>query len=372
MLKMPKITKKKRNDKSILNYEEIPEILEYESECEDINEYIISEIDSIEKLIEFGQKYGEMKLKHKSKRTRDEEYYIELQSKVYDLIPALIKLNNMIGMKRLKERILRQIKFFVQGLHKKEKEGLLLHSVITGPPGHGKTELAKILGDIYRRLGFLDNDKFVTASADQLIAGYVGQTAIKTRKMLETAIGGVIFIDEIYSLSNGCTQGEGVGFAKECIDTINQFLYENKGLIVCIVAGYEEDIKSRFFSLNSGLERRFPFIYNIEPYESDELLLIFKGQVYKTQWHIEVKDMSKIIELFQQKSKILTNGGGDTENLLTLSKMAHSDRVFQDTNKHNKFRLTYDDIKHAFKELENRKNLNNEIVKDNVPFGMYC
>jgi SpoVK/Ycf46/Vps4 family AAA+-type ATPase len=299
---------------------------------------------------------------------------------VYNLIPALLKLKAMVGMNSLKNKIIRQIKYFIQDLHVYDKNGHLLHTVLTGPPGHGKTEIAKIIGDIYRRLGFLKTDKFTTARSDQLIAGYVGQTAIKTRKVLESALGGVLFLDEIYSLSSG--DQEQVGFSKECIDTINEFLYVHKKDIICIVAGYAADIQHRFFAMNKGLERRFPYIFDIEPYTHKELYEIFVGQLHASGW--SVSDATEkfgngsddtVVELFNKNKDTLSFGGGDTENLLTSAKMFYSDRVFHQnmgeeiTEITEVPKLSIVDIEKAFEEIKLRKTP--KKIESDVPFGMY-
>ena len=112
----------------------------------------------------------------------------------------------------------------------------MLHCVIEGPPGVGKTEVAKILGQIYRKMGILTSDKFKSVKRSHLIGGYLGQTAIKTQKVLDECNGGVLFIDEAYSLGN--SEGKD-SYSKECIDTLTAHLSENKQNFICIIAGYK-------------------------------------------------------------------------------------------------------------------------------------
>ena len=118
----------------------------------------------------------------------------------------------------------------------------------------------------------LENDNFITATRSDLVAKYLGQTADKTQKVIDSALGGVLFIDEAYSLGN---QEQRDSFSKECIDTINENLTEKKTDFICIIAGYKDEIESCFFSYNSGLERRFPVRFTIEEYKPEELYLIF-------------------------------------------------------------------------------------------------
>ena len=114
---------------------------------------------------------------------------------------------------------------------------------------------------------------FKIAKRSDLVGQYVGHTAIKTQKIINSAFGGVLFIDEAYSL------GGDDAFSKECINTINQNLSENGDKFICIIAGYPAEIERCFFSQNEGLKRRFPFKYNIEKYDSKELSQIFENKV---------------------------------------------------------------------------------------------
>ena len=120
-------------------------------------------------------------------------------NKLYNLIPVLEELNEIIGMDDIKENIFNTISYFLHGLESKKE---LNHVMITGPPGVGKSTLAKIVGKIYLALDFLENNNFITARRSDLIAKYLGQTAIKTQEVIDKALGGVLFIDEVYSLGN--------------------------------------------------------------------------------------------------------------------------------------------------------------------------
>ena len=242
-----------------------------------------------------------------------------------ELLPELIQLNEMIGMGGLKSTIFYQIVYYLQNMHKKG-ENEYLHAVITGPPGCGKTSVAAILGRIYKSMGILsDEGSFTMAKREDFIAPYLGQTAIKTRVLLESCIGGILFIDEAYSLGSG--QKDRDSFSKEAIDTLNAFLSEHKDDFCCIIAGYEEDISKCFFQVNKGLERRFQWVHRIEPYSDEEMAKIMMKMLRDIKWStsLEVPALAKFIGTRRQLFK---NFAGDIETFLSKCKMAHARRVF--------------------------------------------
>ena len=154
--------------------------------------------------------------------------------KLQRIYNSLIKLDNMIGMNGVKKNIIYQILYFLQNLN---KSGDMLHTVITGPPGVGKTEISKIIAEIYSELGVLEIGQVVFAKRSDLIGEYLGQTAIKTQEVLESARGGVLVIDECYSLGHPDKRDS---YSKECIDTLNQFLTEEKEHFACIICEYKD------------------------------------------------------------------------------------------------------------------------------------
>jgi len=266
------------------------------------------------------------------------------------IIPTLKKLNKMVGMNKLKSEIINKILFYAQCLDIGTE--FMMHTVIQGDPGTGKTEVARIIAEIYRKLGFLSNDKFVIAKRDDFIAGYLGQTALKTRKLLDSCDGGVLFIDEAYSM--GSNDGRD-SFSKEAIDLLNEYLSNNKKNFVCIIAGYKENLKKCFFKLNPGLERRFPWKYTLESYKEEELRLILKKQIKVDGWDIEDGILKN--EIFVENKDYFKNNGGDTENLFQKCKIHHSHRIF----------LNRIDNHHPKKRLLNKEDLKNgmELHKSN-------
>lgn len=252
----------------------------------------------------------------------DTEYNINMKA-IHNIKGPLIELKNMIGMKKLKKSIVDQILYFIQNFHKlSPNSNDFMHTVIYGPPGTGKTETAKIIGKIFSKLGILSKNYFKKVTRADLIAGYLGQTALKTRDVIKEAVGGVLFIDEAYALGNAEKKDS---FAKECIDTLCEGLSDNKDNLMVIIAGYEKELKDCFFSYNQGLDSRFNWRFNTDDYSYDELFLIFRKKVNDIGWKLDEK-VKKI--WFEDKIDFFKFYGRDIETLLAKVKIAHGRRVF--------------------------------------------
>ena len=286
-------------------------------------------VDNLKDLIEVG---------------KDGKFYKNINNvMLWDILPYLIQLDNMIGMNSLKETIFYQIIYYLQNMHKKNRNEEYLHTIIMGKPGCGKTSIAKILGNIYKNTGILSKDgKFKIGYRDDFVGEYLGQTATKTRKFLNSCIGGVLFIDEVYSLGPG--QKDKDSFSKEAIDTICSFLSDHKNDFCCIIAGYEKEIKNCFLSVNSGLERRFPWVHVIDEYSEDNLADILIKLLKETKWTLH-NDIEKkhLVNFFKDNKEFFKNFGGDIETFITKTKMVHSKRVFC-LDKEYKFILTLEDL----------------------------
>ena len=269
--------------------------------------------------------------------------------KIKKIEEELRELNNMIGNEELKRKIAEQIIMLVQNLHDAE----MLNIALFGPPGTGKTTLAKIIGTIYAKLGHLSEGNVYIVGREDLIGQYLGETALKTTEVLENSIGNVLFIDEVYSLGNDDSRDS---FAKECVDTITKFLSENPKDFLCIIAGYEKEVRKYFFNQNPGLDRRFPFKFNLKQYTSQDLYRIFKHQIRRNNWKFKEteKDRLEVLELFEKNRDKFKNNGGDTENLLCCCKIAHSVRIFGEKKKQKKS-ITVKDIRSGFSAyIENK------------------
>jgi len=254
------------------------------------------------------------------------EYNINMKS-LHKIKKPLTELNNMIGMKDLKENIVDQIIFYIQNLHtlKTELKGNdFMHTVIYGPPGTGKTEIAKLIGAIFSNLGILTKGTFKKVTRPDLIAGYLGQTALKTRDTINECLGGVLFIDETYSLGN---EEKRDSFSKECIDTLCEALSDHKDNLMVIIAGYEDDLINCFFNYNQGLNSRFTWRFKTDEYNGEDLYNIFLKKVNENGWLIT--DNSGIdVKWFEKHKKHFKFYGRDIETLFAKTKITHSRRVF--------------------------------------------
>lgn len=319
-------------------------------------EYEHISIQNLDELIEFSNK---ITLKYVNK------YNFDVKT-LYYLNDSLKKLQKMIGMQKVKKNIVDQILFHVQGLDNRNNH--MMHTVIYGPPGVGKTELGKILGEIYCELDILDhnNYSFNVIKRSDLVGRYLGETSIKTQTVIDNCKGGVMFIDEVYSLGSSENRDS---FAKECIDVLNQNLSEAKSEFICIIAGYKESVDKHFFAQNAGLERRFPYRYTIDDYSASELKQIFLGLIKKCDWKIlndnEIKD-----QFFEDNKDYFKYNGGDLENYLEQVKISHSRRVFglsQDVKKI----LIQKDFELGFQTFKLNNEQKKEEKKDEIPPNMY-
>jgi SpoVK/Ycf46/Vps4 family AAA+-type ATPase len=326
------------------------------------NVFISEEVNSICDILNIIEKY---------KLEPNVKYNIDVRT-LHKIKEPLEELNNMIGMKELKNNIFEQILYFIQNLHKNKKgEGDFMHTVIYGNPGTGKTEISKIMGKIFSKLGILENDKFIKVTRADLIAGYLGQTSIKTKEVIKEAIGGVLFIDEAYALGNSEKRDS---FAKECIDTLCEALSDHKDKLMVIIAGYEDELKECFFNYNRGLESRFTWRFKTDEYSGEDLYKIFLKKVLDIGWCIN--DETKItVDWFNKNKDYFKYYGRDIEALLTKIKIAHSKRVFCKEESEKK-KITFNDLENGFKifisnnEIKKRKET--EMLKKQIQYSIYC
>ena len=258
-----------------------------------------------------------------NKYNADNEYNIDLKS-LHNVKHELIELNNMIGMQSLKQSVLEQLIYFIQDLHLGENVSDFKHTVIYGPPGTGKTEIAKIVGKMYSKLGILKNNVFKKVTRSDLIAGYLGQTAIKTRKIVTESLGGVLFIDEAYALAS---KEDNDIYSKECVDTLCEMLSNHKNELMVILAGYEDELNETVFRINRGMESRFIWRFKIDEYSPVELMEIFKKKVREQEWGFDNEPDIKE-NWFAEKKASFKGYGRDMELLMLYVKIAHGKRIY--------------------------------------------
>ena len=272
-----------------------------------------------------------------------------------DMKDLLAELDGYIGLQTVKEEVHNLINmasvYQLRRQHDLPTTDMSLHLVFTGNPGTGKTMMARMMARIYRSLDILSKGQLVEVDRSGLVAGYVGQTAIKTQKVIQKAIGGVLFIDEAYAL-NGKSEND---FGQEAIDTILKAMEDHRDDLVVIVAGYT-DLMDRFIHSNPGLESRFNRFLLFEDYTPDEMLDIFKMQCKKGCYQLS----DGVEELVRD---YITEENGDPEtfgnargvrNIFEHILVAQNNRLaaMETVTKEDLMTLTQDDVLHARGKLD--------------------
>ena len=223
------------------------------------------------------------------------------------------QLNSLIGLRSVKEEVKRLTNFI--RIQKQRDEaglktaGISYHCVFTGNPGTGKTTVARIVAGIYKELGILKKGHLVETDRSGLVAEYVGQTAVKTNKVIDSALDGVLFIDEAYSLVGGAND-----FGSEAIATLLKRMEDNRDRLVVILAGYEDEMQG-FIDSNPGLQSRFNRYIHFEDYSADELFSIFKMYVKRNDY---VLDAAADVALRQRLEKAVAEKDRNFGNARTV------------------------------------------------------
>ena len=210
----------------------------------------------------------------------------EAEAEKPDLDALLAQLDELVGLEQVKKEV-KSMMNLVKVRQLRKEAGLpvpplSLHAVFLGNPGTGKTTVARLVGGLYAAIGALSKGQLVEVDRSGLVAGYVGQTAIKTQEVITSALGGVLFIDEAYSLASG---GEN-DFGREAIETILKAMEDHRDDLVVIVAGYTGPME-KFLSSNPGLESRFNKYIFFRDYNGAELNAIFHGQCRKNGYELD-------------------------------------------------------------------------------------
>lgn len=217
------------------------------------------------------------------------------------------ELEKLIGLEVVKREV-RKLVNFAKIKDLRRKSGLTVpntsnHLVFIGNPGTGKTVVARILGKIFAELGYLSKGHLIETDRSALVAGYVGQTAIKTKAILEEARGGVLFVDEAYTLSK---KGGGDDYGQEAIDTLLKFMEDNRDDLIVIVAGYE-NLMLDFINSNPGLRSRFPKTVKFQNYEVSELVAVFETIAKSVGYILDPQMKPALVDTIS----IAAHGAGD-------------------------------------------------------------
>jgi len=249
-----------------------------------------------------------------------------------DVDELLAQLDELVGLDKIKANV-RSLINLVKVRALREENGLpvpsmSLHLVFMGNPGTGKTTVARLIAQLYYAIGVLSRGQLVEVDRSGLVAGFVGQTAIKTAEVVKSAIGGVLFIDEAYALAPGDGTND---FGREAIETLLKAMEDNRADLVVIVAGYEE-LMERFISSNPGLESRFNRYFLFEDYTGEQLMAIFRSMCAKNSYELEPEAEAfaekHFRDLYEQRDENFGNAR-NVRNLFENVISIHSDRVAQ-------------------------------------------
>ena len=238
-------------------------------------------------------------------REKDDEDEPDEQDKTndkeveYEPPATMTDLQQLIGLAQVKKEVM-AMKNFIEVNRRREQEGMKTppvsyHCVFTGNPGTGKTTVARIVAGIYKELGILTKGHLVETDRSGLVAEYVGQTAVKTNKVIDTALDGVLFIDEAYSLVGAGNED----FGKEAIATLVKRMEDNRDRLVVILAGYEDEMQ-QFIDSNPGLRSRFNRYIHFEDYSAEELKQIFLGMLLKYDFVLQAEGEQVLTQHLKQ------------------------------------------------------------------------
>ena len=260
------------------------------------------------------------------------------------------KLDSLIGLERVKQEVY-SLSNLIKVRKLREERGfrqpdMSLHLVFTGNPGTGKTTVARLLSQIYYKLGAVKKNVFVEVDRSGLVSNYIGHTALKTKEVCESAMGGVLFIDEAYALTCGTGKND---FGQEAVNTLLKFMEDNRGALAVICAGYT-DLMQQFLESNPGLRSRFNRFIEFDDYSAGELRAMFA--LYCSQYKLEATEEALDIvqrffeERIAHKTENFANGR-DARNLFekALSKQADRLAPLLELSDSDLLTLTAEDVK---------------------------
>ena len=263
---------------------------------------------------------------------------VQKEDKKVNKNTGIKELENLIGLEETKEQIKKIINYI--RICKDKNKLPMLHMVFNGNPGTGKTTVARIIGKIFSEEKILsDKENFVEAQRNDLIGEYVGHTAPKTQRVINKALGGVLFIDEAYSIASYISDEAGRDYGAECIATLLKGMEDHRDELCVILAGYTDEME-RMLNVNPGFESRIQFVINFPDYTAEELYMIFKGLCKKEEYKIASNIKKYLVKYFEiaKKSKNFSNARF-VRSLFEKIKIEQANRVIKEKENRNHIKL---------------------------------